>query len=321
MRKIFLIFLLILLCGYSYCFCQTRDEKMERTLEALKGTSSVSVYSGYDSNVQLAPQRKGDVFEEFRYSYNLSTPFGTGTKILLNYDLDYLNYNEVTDASNLLNHLRLSIQKKLKGFSLGTGYDFSFFYYPKDEDSDFLFHKGFVYLRNYISRTFYQQLLAEYGLKQHTDQKALSGSIFVLQEKERVDTRESIEYSLGSTYWPKLFLGLKTRFSFNDSNASYQNFYDYKSYAITPTIEYGLTDNLKLLSYFTYTRRNYTDRLVSGGTEKEKDNIYAAQVGLRYRLNKQNALSLFYTYRDNSTNEPLEKYTENVMSCSWQYNF
>ena len=78
---------------------------------------------------------------------------------------------------------------------------------------------------------------------------------------------------------------------------------------------------MNIVSNFVYLRKNYKTRLVTLEDYKQKDNIYAANLGARFKLNRNNLLSLFYTYRDNHTNESLEKYTENLISCGWQYNF
>jgi hypothetical protein len=60
---------------------------------------------------------------------------------------------------------------------------------------------------------------------------------------------------------------------------------------------------------------------VTLGTDKERDNLYVARTGIKYNLNKNNVLALSYAYRDNSSNEDLEEYRENVFSASWQYKF
>ncbi|MDD5195972.1 MAG: hypothetical protein PHQ96_09950, partial [Candidatus Omnitrophica bacterium] len=129
-----------------------------------KFSPRVGIFSGYDSNVNLDHERKGDVFEEFALSFYFSKPWlenmkwTEGIKFSFNYDLDVLNYNEFTDASNILNHLNFALQKRYAPFTLGTGYDLGILYYPNNEDGDFLMHKGFIFLRQNIFKKAYHQL-------------------------------------------------------------------------------------------------------------------------------------------------------------------
>lgn len=332
-HKYIFLGLFILVAGFfatNEAFSDIKEEKQEKTLEieklqkrplTYKLSSTAGLFSGYDSNVNLSPTSKGDLFEEFLYSLDFSKPLIKGLKFTFDYDLDVLNYNEINDASNILNHFRFGLHKKLSPFDLGTGYDLSIFYYPHDDNGDFLFHKCFFYIRNRLLKNLYHQLLLEAGVKKHTERKALSDTISTLQDKELVDRRQSIEYSLGYSFTSNLFLKLKTKFSKNDSNARYMDFYDYKSYELSPSIDYKLSKTLGLFSSFTYLKKNYKSRLVTLSDYKQKDEIYSVNLGVRYSLNKKNILSLLYTYRNNSSPDSSEKYTDNVMSFGWQYNF
>ena len=327
-------YLYILIAGIflfnSVAFAQTLDDKQEMREELkkiphkplpFKLTASAGAYFGYDSNVNLSPLKKGDLFEEGLVSASVSKPLFEGLRFSLNYDLDAINYNSMTDASNILNHVRLGINKEISFLDLGTGYDFSAFYYPNDEDGTFLFHKCFAYARQYLTKKWYHQLLYEAGYKIHTERKALAWTIATYQDKELESRRHTVEYATGVRLSPKIFTNIRGRFIINNSNAKYMNYYDYKSYEVTPSVTYSLTDKATLYTDFRYARRNYKSRIISVGTDKEEDDLYTSNVNLRYKINKNNVLSLIYTYRNNATNEPLEEYTENVISAGWQYNF
>lgn len=313
-------------------FSQGKEDKEEKFLgsgrlikkpDAFKFFSSAGIFFGYDSNVNLSPIRKGDLFQEFLYTLDFKKPLKNSFGFNFSYDLDVLNYNEVTAASNILNHLKFIIDKKISSLLIGTGYslDALFYQHNKDEDGDFLFHKLIFYVKHNISRRLYQQLLFESGIKAHLDRKALADTISTYQDKELVDERQVVEYSIGSTLTPRAFLGFRTRFIINNSNARYLDYYDYKAYEFSPNFNYKLSGDLSLISRFSFTRRAYHSRLVSLATDKEKENIYSALLGVRYKLSKNNLISVFYTYRDDASKDPLEKYTENIFTCGWQYNF
>ena len=316
----------------SNLFAQTLDDKREMNMDIrklqkkapapFKLTTSAAAFFGYDSNVNLSPLKKGDLFEEFLFSAAFSKPLKYNFRFIASYDLDGYNYNHMTDTNNVLNHGRLGVYKKIGALDLGTGFDAAYFYYPNDENGTFGFYKCFASARQYFTKDVYQQLLYEAGYKIHTDRKALAWTAATFQNKELESRRQTAEYSLGAFLTKRLFATMKARFSINDSNAKFLNFYDYKTYEALPSISYKITDALNLYTDFRYSRRNYKSRILSTGTgAKEKDNLYTTNVDLRYSLNKNNILSLLYTYRNNATNEPLQEYTENVISVGWQYTF
>lgn len=326
---LFCIFSLILSKGIAFAQERTdREEvaperaKLQKEQFPLRFSSNAAVFSGYDSNVNLSPVSKGAVFEEGLFSASLIKPWKYDLKFTFDYDLDGINYNQVSDATNILNHLRFGLHKKvMRNFTIGTGYDFSAFYYPNDEDGDFLLQKCFFYVKNNLTRKLYHQVMVEAGYKNHLYRKALSDDIGTYQDKKLVSRRQIAEYKVGYFVNKNLSLGIKGRFTKNDSNAKYQNFYDYKTYEVSPSANYRITKKMDIFASFSYIERNYKSRLVALKDYKEKDKIYSTTSGLRYALNNQNILSLIYTYRNNDSNEPLEKYTENVISVGWQYNF
>jgi hypothetical protein len=328
LRSIIIFVFCFLITGSVFAQAQVREEKEERGLKQVPLekkflppglTVKASFSAGYDSNVNLSPQKKGDIFEEFLFNLGYATRLLNKLRFSFNYDLDVLNYNEITSASTILNHFRFGLHDKISIFKVGAGYDLAIVYF-RNNDDDFFFHKGFAYIGQDLTKKIYHQLEFEYGLKAYTDQKALAGAIAAYQDKDRIDRRWSGIHSIDFSLTPKLKMGFLTRFSVNESNAMYQRFYDYKSYQGSPYLSYYLTDKLQALVNFSYTRKNY-NRRVTLGTDKERDNLYVARTGIKYNLNKNNVLALSYAYRDNSSNEDLEEYRENVFSASWQYKF
>jgi len=349
MRRIYLglfIFSCVYLLAVPECFSQgqeEREEKMIREMERLKAqevenaykaaentqrrpltprvSCRVSVFSGYDSNVNLDTKRKGDVFESILFSLDYRKPITEDIKFTFDYDLYALNYNEYTDTSSILDHFRLGLQKKFSPFVIGTGYDLGMLYYPYNEDGDFLLHKGFVYLGQDILKRIYHQIQFEAGLKDYTNKKALLDTIDTYQDEKRQDKRLGVEYRLGSLVNRRLRLSFRTMFLVNDSNARYVDFYDYKAYQASSGFDYAILGNLYLISNFSYLRKNYNSRTVTLKDYRQRDNLYAGSLGLKCKVNEKNSMSLVYSYRENSSNDSLEEYSGNMITCGWQYNF
>jgi len=314
----------------SSVFSQVKEEKEERTPQFMIASEDVpdykishraAVFSGYDSNVNLSSEREGDIFTEFLYSLDFSKPLSEDVNFLFDYDLDILNYGEFTDSSNMLNHLKFTLYKNFKSGRVGGGYDFGALYYPRNEDGNFLFHKGFIYFQKRISKNTNHKIQFEYGLKDYTDQNALADAISTYQNKDRLDRRLSASYAIRSKVFPKLNVGLKTKFSSNDSNSRYLDFYDYLSWKQTLSLDYKLLDDLYLAFNFSYRRKEYDARNITIGGKLQVDDLFAGTLGLIYRLNRKQSLSLHYTYRQNNSNDSLEEYSENLITCGWQYKF
>ncbi|MBP7216021.1 MAG: hypothetical protein KBA46_01925 [Candidatus Omnitrophica bacterium] len=147
---------MILFTQASLCLAQTNEEQQDERLRssqlqqkppAYKTSASAGVFVGFDSNVNLTPTRKGDVFEEALFAFTLLAKAPGNSKFTLNYHFDSLMYNEITDASLILNHLRLTISKSmLRSLEFGTGYDLGVFTYPYADSENFLFSQSLCLL-------------------------------------------------------------------------------------------------------------------------------------------------------------------------------
>lgn len=300
----------------------TEVKKLSKPQAPFKLVTQAAVFGGYDTNARLTPTNKGDIFEETLFNLDFSKTLNKNLRFTFDYDLDFINYNKYTDVTNLLNHFRFGLHQKIfSSFTLGAGYDLGILYYPHDEDGNFLFHKGFAYINQNLTKKLSHRLGFEAGLKDYIDKKSLGDNLFTYQDKKRADKRVSGIYSITFLPSKKLSLGLLTKFSANQSNARYLDFYDYKSYEASPRIGYQLFEKVGLLLDFFYIRKNYDTRTVTLEDYKQKDNIYSSTFGTTYRLSSNNSVSFYYTFRKDDSNDPLADYTESVFSCGLQHKF
>jgi len=324
------IFLIIsFFLGINNAFSQIKEEKEEKKRVAYnlqkippsyQLSSSANIFYGYDSNANLDNTKKPDTFEEILYSLDFIRPLPKDIKFIFFYDFDVLNYNHFTKISNILNHLQFGLYKKFSVFGLGIADDLSIYYYPHSND-DFIFNKGLFYIRQDISKKFSHKLQFEYGTKNYLNLEALADTLTTYQDKKRHDIRYGPVYNFDWYIMPKILFGFKTKFYINNSNVRYLDFYDCRAYENSLRLDYEVLKNVFLLSSFTHTRKNYTSRIVTSGDKKEKDNLYLGTFGILYKLDKSNSLSLDYTYRNNVSNDDIQKYSENVITCGWRYIF
>ena len=333
--RIIVLFFLFLAFGAANAGAQIKEEKEESKIEALgkdvrkekanarkKLFSSIEVSTGYETNAKLSQTRKGDTFQEALYSLAFRHPLPHQLRFTFNYDVNLQEYDEMTDLSNLLNHFKLGLQKVLyKSLIMGVGYDASLVYCRLNEDSNFVFQKGFVYLRHNLSKKAYHQVMIENGAKDYTSAEALAESSSSFKEDKRQDDRQIAEYSWGMLMTPKLFLKLRGRFSVNDSNADFQDFYDYKSYDFSPRVSYKISNTLSLNGNIMFTRKKYGSRNVSGQDFKQVDDLYSAGLGLRYLVNTKDSLSLNYSYHQADSNDHQADYSGSGITAGWRHAF
>lgn len=316
-----------------FSFAQMKEEKEEKDLrekiiESQKARHAIDMQTalvyGYDSNVNLDGARKGDSFEELALVMRMKQPFVNGVEFDYRYSLDVRNYSQITDASNILHQMLFECSRYISIFKVGVGYDLAYLAYPDFEEGDFLFHKGFCYIGNDLTRKLSHQLKVYYGVKDYLDGKTLSEtSLAVDPAKDRLDRRQHAAYLITYSYNKNLTVRLEGNYSINDSNARYIDYYDYKSPGVSCGFDYRIKPDFYLLTDYSYRRKNYKGRTVTGATKtyKQEDNIYAVNVGLLYLLGKQSSLSFNYLYRETSSNDSLSEYTESVVTGGWRYRY
>jgi hypothetical protein len=276
---------------------------------------------GYESNPNLESTQKGDLFEQAQATVRYLQPLGKSRTLEIDYDINSMAYNEFTDLSNLYNNLRLGFHQKLPFGIAGVYSDLGYFYYPRSEESDFFFPRGSVYVQHSITKTLSHQVLVECGAKLSSYDYALAEQSWLYQDNLRRDDRISGQYAINTKVGKALYLSGRYRFSRNDSNVLYQDYYDYQSYRYSLSASWEMALDFWLLSGFSYTRKDYKTRMVSAIDEKQNEDLCVFNVGLRRALSQTDWLSVMYTYRFNQSNDSSSEYIDNVAMAGWQHHF
>ncbi len=323
------------------CFAQLKDEKEAEQINKLTKDviqhkksktnlkqglkqvyTSIDIAQGYESNPQLAQTRKGDFFQEELFSLSYVRPLGHQFKARFSYHLDAWQYNEITDLNNILNHVRAGLERTLgEHFTVGGGYDFAALYYPNSDSGDNIFNKGYFFIKHNISKRIYQQLTFEGGRKDYGQAKALGEGSSTLLDKRRQDKRFSEEYVLGFILNKRMTLRFRAKYTLNDSNAQYQDFYDSKALDFSTRLSYKFTKQISSFGSLAYTRRYYGSRNISSGNDKERDGIYASTIGVQYMLSPSNTISTSYAYRQAYSNDPTARYSDSTITCGLRHEF
>ena len=279
------------------------------------------LFFGYDSNAKLSGYRNSDSFERSVFSMDFIKPLEDSKFFTFDYDLNYIHYNEFESNTSMLNHLKFALHKKISPFTLGSGYDVSYIYYPHNNDGNSFFHRVFIYGQQDLSKNLYHKIQFEPGWKFYLSKDALADSLNTFRDSKRHDQRWAVFYNVGAKLNPRLSLNFKSKFSLNDSNSKYIDFYDYKAYKQVLDANYKLLEDLYLFSGISYTKKKYKSRTVTLADYEQIDDLYSGLFGVKYNLDKQSSLFLYYVYRQNNSNDTIAEYSESVITAGWQHDF
>jgi len=284
-------------------------------------------YEGYDNNVNLDSTRKGDTYTELALDAGYKQPFGNGFDVTLDYYLSAITYHELTDGSFYDSNLSVEFDKKLTSlpfrFSLSSNLEYN--YYPKDESARFYAIEPETFIRHDINDNIYQKLVYSFMFKEYTDRSPQDGA-GASKPGDRKDLRNSLTHELNFILFNEYILKLRNQYSVNDSNDQYLDYYDYDTYRIDATVIMPvfpvLFKNLYGLLNCGYQFRDYKTRTLVADTSKtQEDDFYNVLSALIYDLNDAFSVSFNYTYNQNESNEPSEKYSGSTYSLGLHYAF
>ncbi len=295
------------------------DVPFERKLTEITGF--VDLQQGYDNNVDLNSQRHKDGFLQGTANIDVKYEQADNLKLRAGVDL----FEAIYYKHNVNNLLDVS---PYAGFDLEITPEiisrnrvmFEYFSYPNKKESTF---SGIVltsYLRHYISRTLYQEVGYEYIRRWYPDKKvalheAQEGNI------DRGDERYRVKYNVGM-YSDRFFVRLSNEFARNNSNYTYQEYYDYWYYRVKPSIMYFFTEKLYTAVGVIYKRTKYKDRRSTDDPTKIViDNTVICDATLYYDITSGMTFGLTYAYSENFSNDPYQQYSGSVVSGGIYYSF
>ncbi len=282
------------------------------------------LYEGYDNNVNLDSFRKKDMFSEVDVELGYKQPLTTEINGTLDYSLNSTNYHHVTDASFYDNSLSLNFDSDIfdERANIALNNKVEYNYYSKDELSTYTSYNPQLALKHNINESVFQKLCYDFELREYTGTRATDGT-GSKRDTGRSDISNGVSYEIGATFLKDIFIKVKNEYLVNDSNDQFMDYYDYWAYRVAVTgVMPLLTKRLYGLVSIGYQRTDYNSRqLVQDNTKTEKDNLYLASSSVIFDITKRLSVSLNYTYRQNESNEPSQKYSGSIMSAGFHYAF
>lgn len=281
----------------------------------------VAVTAGYDDNARLNSDRKHDAYTQQFLRAAFSSSIDKKTQANIAYDLMNLMYADESDLSLLRNTLTVGIDRSLnEDLILSPSYTFDSINYTRSGDDDWIEHAVGAKLKHRLPMKMYHMLGYSVGwrdyLENHIQLTATTAS-----DKRRNDWRNIVDYEIGR-YFEKDWVKFFWQYIGNESNEKYLDYYDYNSYRFGGSLTHLFNDKLSGYLSGYWQKRFYRQRpLVDDAGRKQQDSTYVGIASLYYSVSKELTLGLNYTYRQNESNEPRERYSGSLVSVSTYYRF
>ena len=342
MNRFFLFVLALFLISVSSAPVSAADINEEQTTEKYLGKSEEKAYKqvevvkkeqkyktkllfaamqGYDNNVFLDPRRVHDTFSEAIVDASVVYPLSGRWDVAGGISAHNITYWKATDANLTDVDLKFGFEGKLPaGMTLKVYNDVELVEYQANADGNYLGDKVGLVLKQKLPNNFFHSFSYEYFYKHYCDRRALDGTGAISSDK-RQDDRNTVYYDLG-VYLKKTMFKVFGEYYANKSNVNYLDYYDYESLRLGSSMIYLLTDKMSTsLSYYRQFR-NYEDRTIPGdNTRGEKDRTWVTTASLYYDIYKNATLGLSYSYRQNLSNNPTQKYSGSITSLGLYCRF
>ena len=302
-------------------FLDKVETKLAAKRRRKKTQVRLGVFTGYETNANLGAHRKGDFFEGVSLAVDHPRKISPSLTLKWDYDLFVYNYHELTDNRYILNQVGGRLEKRLGRFRLSGGAKAFILSFPRNSDDDFWSPKGYLELRHYISKRLYHEIVCDYSVKNYIREKAMGDTSGSEQDKERHDEQYSGAYRIGGMAGKRFSWRFGTKVTVNDSNARFEDYYDYMSFRHNLALAYKMSQKDALFSTLSFTRKEYDTRTIARGDPRQISNLYTATCGLRHQFDRRKSLALYYTYREKVSNDALAEYSDSAVTLSWQYNF
>jgi len=284
-------------------------------------TGFAGILQGYDNNVDLDSERHNDGFNQgianvdVTYEQTKDLKLKAGVDV---FELIYYKYN-IDNLSDISPYTGVDLELT-PGLVSRNRFAFDYFSYPNRKESTFAGITLSSYLRHFILEDIYHELGYEYLYRWYPDRKITLGSLET-GDDDRVDGRHKTKYNIG-VYSTRLFVKLSNEISWNDSNNGYQNYYDYWLYRVKPSVMFFFTDRFYTDVSFVYKYTHYNDRRsTENSTRVVRDHTYMANTSFYYDISRNVTFGLTYSYSENQSNDPFQKYSGSILSGGIYYSF
>lgn len=284
-------------------------------------SGSAGVSEGYESNVALDGERRGDTFTEESFSLVLRPQFRPWLRGELAHSLLNSHFPELTDSDLFTNTSSAVLQiQPNRLLRLDLGGEYGLFNFPRDSDSSFADQR--VKAQATVAQTSW---LSHKGgwifqLREYDTRNARDSSGADVAGLAREDRRHTGFYELQFRF-TRWLARLGAEFYRNFSNEQSQEFYDWEDIRVRGSLTWIFNPRWLGVLSAMHERKNYQSRSVPAIAVAQRDNLLTLAGSLIVQLNPKVSLSFSLTYRYQDSNDPRLDFTDWVSQMGVTVSF
>lgn len=297
-------------------------EPEKSALERGKFKFLTALTAGYDNNTHLDTRRDADPYTQEFVRGSWTSDSSQKTVATLEAEVMNLMYAGESSLDLFRGGVRAGADHSLnKQWSVSFGYNLDLVDYINTGSDDYYENALSAKLSQKFSNKMFQSLMYSPSYRNYDDRYIHTNAGVTSDDKKRVDLRHTMEYEIGK-FFTKNMVKLNFQYFNNNCNDTYLNYYDYDSYRVGGSLTRLFNDKVSgYLGMWNQYRFFRTRSLINDAGSKERDTTFLLTSSLFYTMNKSLAFGLSYTYRQNYSNEPTERYSGSLISVSTYYKF
>lgn len=284
-----------------------------------------NLVTGFDNNVFLSSERKGDWFMQENLILDYKTPLlQDHFRLRASYDVLNNNYFEYTLFSYLDQNLGLGLDYRvMDGTWLQLDYSLIYTdFYDDNEELTNLTQKVRFGLLKTLADNMSLRVSYRATHRDFDERKLRQPSGLLSLTDERTDDRPEIETELSVRLARKTVMRAGFTYFLNDSNDQFHDYYDYRAYKLYLSAAMPVFDSWTMLGRFSYQNEDYESRpLLDSPQTFQNDDIYQVSIGLSKKLRENISLTGIYSYRQKASNEPSQSYSGSIVTLGLYTSF
>ncbi len=292
-------------------------EILRQRAPSFKHYLELSQGAGYESNPRRNASHTGDAFLENTLAAALSrklTPRWSWQGFYYGSFTNYLEYGDGDYAYQTLTPLKL-IWKPARTWQWDLETEVGDLFFPSSSVSNYRWLRPSLGAQQDLPGGFFHAARLDWRIRKYGSQKAKSGSGAETLDN-RVDTRPRARYEIGGV-WKQTAAKVRQEWYWNDSNNTRNDFYDAEDYKVTASLRRKFTDRLWADAAYSFERRNYRKRPVTGITSEARyDDTHVWVLSGTYKINETWRVGSSFSYRFLDSNDPTGEYVDATVTGS-----
>jgi hypothetical protein len=297
-------------------------EPERSALERGKFKVLTAVTAGYDDNTHLDSKRDSDVYMQEFIRAGWVSDSAQKTVATVEGEIMNLTYAGQSDLDLVRGGVRAGIDHSLsEHLSVYFGYNLDIVDYVNSGNGDYYDNALSAKLTQRFDNKVFHSFLYSPSYRAYNDRYIRSDTGIENREKMRNDVRNTLEYELGK-FFAKDLVKFNLQYFNNNSNDPYLHYYDYDSYRVGASLTHLFDDKISgYLSAWNQYRFYRGRTLINDAGSHQHETTFLLTSSLFYTVNRSLAFGLSYTYRQNYSNEPVDRYSGSLTSVSAYYKF